>query len=252
MSEQFASLGWFLVGVIGLALLQRRLHQEIQSVLFLVTRRIDLALAIFSILFLPGVLLHEVSHYVTARLLRVPVGRFSIIPQSLPDGRLRLGYVETAQTDFIRDALIGAAPLIAGSLFVAYAGFVHLNFSTLWMQFSLGDLSSIADAISHAVSQPDFWIWFYVIFVVSSTMFPSETDRRAWGPILLTIAVFLALLFISGAGPWLWDNLGAAMLSLLHILSLIFMLSAMVHLILWPPFWLLRVFLERIFRLKVV
>ena len=102
MSEQFASLGWFLVGVIGLALLQRRLHQEIQSVLFLVTRRIDLALAIFSILFLPGVLLHEVSHYVTARLLRVPVGRFSIIPQSLPVGRVRVGYVETAQTDFIR------------------------------------------------------------------------------------------------------------------------------------------------------
>jgi hypothetical protein len=252
LTNQFASLGWFLVGVIGLALLQRRLHQEIQSVLFLITRRIDLALAIFSILFLPGVLLHEMSHYFAARLLRVPVGRFSVIPQSLPDGRLRLGYVETAQTDFLRDALIGAAPLIAGSLFVAYAGFVHLDFSALWVQFSLGDLSSSTAAISTAVGQPDFWIWFYVIFVVSSTMFPSETDRRAWRPILLTVGVFLALLFIAGAGPWLWDNLGAALLSLLHILSLIFILSALVHLILWPPFWLLRISLERIFRLKVV
>lgn len=252
MSDQFASLGWFLVGVIGLALLQRRLHQEIQSVLFLITRRIDLALAIFSILFLPGVLLHELSHYFAARLLRVPVGRFSIIPQPLPGGRLRLGYVETGQTDFLRDALIGAAPLIAGSLFVAYAGFVHLAFSDLWIQFSSGDISSIVTAISLAVRQPDFWIWFYVIFVVSSTMFPSESDRRAWGPILLTILVFLAVLFIAGAGPWLWENLGAGMLRFMHILSLIFMLSALVHLVLWPPFWLLRVLLERIFRLKVV
>jgi hypothetical protein len=252
LSEQFPSLGWLLVGVIGLALLQRRLHQEIQSVLFLITRRIDIALAVFSILFLPGVLLHEVSHYLTARLLRVPVGRFSIIPQPLPDGRLRMGYVETAQTDFIRDALIGAAPLIAGSLFVAYAGFVHLEFSSLWDQFASGDLNSIAGALSQAVAQPDFWIWFYVIFVVSSTMFPSESDRRAWGPILLTLAIFLGLLLIAGAGPWLWENLGSAMLRLVDTLALIFILSALVHLILWPPFWILRRFLERIFRLKVV
>lgn len=252
MTNQFAGLGWFLVGVIGLALLQRRLHQEIQSVLFLLTRRIDLALAIFSILFLPGVLLHETSHYLAARLLRVPVGQFSIIPQPLPGGRLRLGYVETARTDFLRDALIGAAPLITGSLFVAYAGFVHLDFSTLWLRLFAGDLSSITAAISATVAQPDFWIWFYVIFVVSSTMFPSESDRRAWGPILLTVVVFLGLLFIAGAGPWLWENLGSVLLSLLHILSLIFILSALVHLILWPPFWLLRLFLERIFRLKVV
>jgi hypothetical protein len=252
LSDQFASLGWFLVGVIGLALLQRRLHQEIQSVLFLLTRRIDIALAIFSILFLPGVLLHEVSHYLTARLLGVPVGRFSIIPQSLPDGRLRMGYVETARTDFARDALIGAAPLIAGSLFVAYAGFVHLDFSTLWGQFASGEVSSVVEVLSQAVDQPDFWIWFYVIFVVSSTMFPSESDRRAWGPILLTLAIFLGLLFIAGAGPWLWENLGSAMLRLVDTLALIFILSALVHLILWPPFWILRRFLERIFRLKVV
>jgi hypothetical protein len=252
LSDQFSNLGWFLVGVIGLAFLQRRLHQEIQSVLFLITRRIDLALAIFSILFLPGVLLHEISHYLAARLLKVPVGRFSIIPRPLPGGRLRLGYVETAQTDFIRDALIGAAPLIAGSLFVAYAGLIHLDFSALWNQLSAGDFSTISSALSHTFSQPDFWIWFYVIFVVSSTMFPSETDRRAWRPIFLAIGIFLALIFIAGFGPWLWDNLGSALLGMLHILSLIFILSALVHFFLWPPFWLLRSLLERIFRLKVV
>lgn len=107
-------------------------------------------------------------------------------------------------------------------------------------------------SITLAINQPDFWIWFYMIFVVSSTMFPSESDRRAWGPILLTIAIFLALLFVAGAGPWLWENLASYLLRLMQILSLIFILSALVHLILWPPFWLLRLFLERIFRLKVV
>ena len=252
MTYDFRSLGWFLVGVLGLAILQRRLHLEIQSVIFLITRRIDLALAIFSILFLPGVLLHELSHYFSARLLGVPTGRISIIPQSLPDGRLRMGYVETAATDFLRDALIGVAPLIAGSIFVAYAGLVHLEFGTIWQQLSLGEVSSIFPIVSQVTDQADFWIWFYLIFVVSSTMFPSETDRRAWVPVLLMIGVFVGLIFISGAGPWLWENLGSSLLSLVHLLSLIFILSALVHLILLPPFWLLRLGLERIFHLRVV
>jgi hypothetical protein len=252
LTDQFSSLGWFLVGAIGLALLQRRLHQEIQAILYLITRRIDLALAIFAILFLPGVLLHELSHYLTARALGVPVGRLSIIPQSLPDGRLRLGYVETGQTDFLRDALIGAAPLVAGSIFIAYAGFAQLNFLSVWDQMASGDLPLISSSLSQVVRQPDFWIWFYIIFVISSTMFPSATDRRAWGPIFLMLMLLIALVLIAGAGPWLWDNLGAPIFNMVDLLSVIFVLSALVHLILWPPSWLLRVILERIFRLKVV
>ncbi|UCF26998.1 MAG: hypothetical protein JSW42_10145 [Chloroflexota bacterium] len=248
MTPDLSSLGWFLVGVISLAILQRWLHIEIQSVFFLITRRLELALAIFSILFLPGVLLHELSHYLIARLLGVPVGNISIIPQALPDGRLRMGYVETASTDIFRDALIGTAPLIAGSIFIAYAGLVRLEFAPVWEQISNGDLPEYIQVMN----QPDFWIWFYFIFVVSSTMFPSASDRRAWMPILILVALIVALLLISGAGPWLWENLGTSLLSFVHILSLIFVLSALVHLILLPPLWLLRQLLQKMTGLKVV
>ena len=252
MINDFSSLGWFLTGVIGLSVLQRRLHYEIQAVLYLLTKRIDLALTVFAILFLPGVLIHELSHYLMARLLKVQVGKFSIIPQPMADGRLRLGYVETASTDFFRDALIGAAPLITGSVFVAYAGLVHLEFSRLWAQLSAGDISSLSSALSTVISHPDFWIWFYLIFVVSSTMFPSPTDRRAWSPILLTVGVLVALILIAGAGPWLWENLGSTLINIVHILSQIFIISAFAHLLLLPFFWLMRLMLSRIFRLKVI
>lgn len=251
MTSNLNSLGWFLVGIIGLAILQRKLHIEVQAVLFLITRQLDIALTIFSILFLPGVLLHELSHYLMARLFRVPVGKFSLIPQPLPDGKLRLGYVETASTDILRDAIIGAAPLITGSLFVAYAGLVHLNFAKIWGQLSSGEISSFVDAFAQMSKQSDFWIWFYVIFVVSSTMFPSVTDRRAWGTILLTIGLFISLILIAGAGPWLWENLGSGLINIVNIMSLIFVLSALVHLIIFPPLWLLRIALERIFRVKI-
>ena len=89
MIEELNDLGWFLIAVIGLAVLQRRLHFEIQALLFLLTKRIDLSMTIFAILFLPGVLIHELSHYGMARLLNVPVGKLSLIPQPLPDGRMR-------------------------------------------------------------------------------------------------------------------------------------------------------------------
>jgi hypothetical protein len=203
-------------------------------------------------MFLPGVLLHELSHYFIARLLGVPVGRISIIPQALPDGRLRMGYVETASTDFVRDALIGVAPLIAGSIFVAYAGLVHLEFAFVWQQISMGELSSTIPIYTQLTTQPDFWIWFYLIFVVSSTMFPSASDRRAWTPILLMVVLVVVLLLISGAGPRIWEYLGTTLLAIVHILSLIFILSSLVHLILLPPLWLIRQLLQKVSGLKVV
>ena len=251
MTEGLNDLGWFLVALICLALLQRRLHFEIQAFLFILTKRIDLSLTIFSILFLPGVLIHELSHYGMARLLNVPVGRLSLIPQSLPGGRMRLGYVETKSTDFLRDALIGAAPLIAGSFVVAYAGLINLQFSILWAEFSMTDLSVAASGLSRIVNQQDFWIWFYIIFVVSSTMFPSTTDRRGWAPILLILGVLVSLVLIAGLGPWLWERIGAYLIDLVRLLSMIFLVSALVHLILIIPIWVIRYSLSRIFGLKV-
>src|SRR5512145_1583640 len=95
---------------------QRWLHRETQLVFLLLTRSARLALGLFSLLFFPGVLLHELSHYLMARLLGVRTGRFSLLPELMPDGKLRLGFVETAETDIVRDALIGAAPLISGCI----------------------------------------------------------------------------------------------------------------------------------------
>ena len=62
---------------------------------------------------------------------------------------------------------------------------------------------------------------------------------------------FVALILIAGAGPWLWENLGSALMGVVHILSLIFILSSLAHIILLPPLWLLRIALERILRVKI-
>src|SRR4030066_2445102 len=137
------SLLYLLLLSVPLLYLPRFLQREIQSIFLLITRQAEISMALFSLLLLPGVLLHESSHFLMAHLLGVRTGRFSLIPQKKDGGRLQLGYVETASTDFIRDALIGAAPLIAGGIFVAYAGVSRLELNTLWESFTVGQVSGI-------------------------------------------------------------------------------------------------------------
>ena len=141
-----------------LVYLQRFLQREIQSIFLLITRQPQISMALFSILFLPGVFLHEASHFIMARLLGVKTGRFSLVPKKLGDGRLQLGFVETASTDFFRDALIGAAPLVAGGIFVAYLGVSRLELNTLWASLSQGQADEFRLALSVVLNQPDFWL----------------------------------------------------------------------------------------------
>lgn len=219
---------------------------EIQSVLILLTHRNDISLAIFSLLFFPGVLLHELSHFLLARLMGVHTGGFSLIPRPLEDGRLQLGYVETAKTDFVRDALIGVAPLLAGGLFVAWVGIVHLGLLGIWESLNSTEEQALRLAIQDLLVRSDFWLWFYLIVAVSSTMMPSRSDRRAWLPVALIVAFLLGLGILAGAGPWLLYNITAPLNNALRTVAIVFAISMGVHLVLVMPFIFLRRVLERL------
>jgi hypothetical protein len=101
-SAKFDRLIWLVLLLGPLLFLQRRLHFEIQALLMILTRRPEIAFGLFSLLFFPGVLLHETSHFLMARWLGVRTGRVSLIPQVLPGGKLQLGFVETANADPLR------------------------------------------------------------------------------------------------------------------------------------------------------
>ncbi len=186
---QLSGLLWFILMLVPLIIVQRLLHREIQAVFLILTRDTRVTMGIFSMLFLPGVFLHELSHFVMAKILRVRTGKFSIFPQSLPDGRLQLGYVETARSDVLRDSLIGAAPLIVGTLFVAYVAVYHLQMRVLWDTFRNEQFDLFWLGVRALPQSQDFYLWFYLAFAVSSTMMPSESDRHAWLELVISIAV---------------------------------------------------------------
>jgi hypothetical protein len=243
-------LMWLLFTLGPLLYLQRWLHREIQSVLLLLTRHREVSLALFSLLFFPGVLLHEFSHYLIARLLGVRTGRFSMLPTPLPDGRLRLGFVETASVDFVRDALIGAAPLITGGVFVAYAGIQRLQLTLLWESLAYQNLS-IKSVLIFILTQPDFWLWFYLAFTVSSMMLPSSSDRRAWLPMSLVFAGLVCLALLGGAGPWMVVNLAPTLNRALQAVAVAFGISIILHMVLLIPVWSIRKTLSRLTGLEV-
>jgi len=249
---QLSGLFWFILMLVPLILLQRLLHREIQSVLLIATRDANITMGIFSIIFLPGVFLHELSHFVMAKILRVPTGRFSIFPQSLPDGRLQLGYVETSRSDIVRDSLIGASPLIVGTLFVAYVAVERFQMRILWDLLRNGQLNLFWMGMGALPTAHDFYLWFYLVFAVSSTMMPSESDRHAWLELLLSTGILFAPTLLFGAGPWMLNNLAPRISSFLGFVAAIFALISFVHMLLILPTALLHKLLARLTGMDVV
>ena len=244
--NQLTGFFWFVCMLVPLILLQRLLHREIQAVLLILTRNPQLTMGIFQFIFLPGVFLHEGSHFLMAKLLRVPTGRFSILPEPLPDGRLRLGYVETARSDVVRDSLIGAAPLIIGTIFVAYVSIYQLEMRVLWDVLRNGQLNLFWMGIRALPNTQDFYVWFYLTFAVSSTMMPSESDRHAWLELVISVGILFLIALLIGAGPWMLNNVAPVISNFLSSVAVIFGLSSAVHILLVLPTALIHRLLTRL------
>lgn len=242
----FDGLLWMLAALVVFIFLQRLLHRELQAFLLILTRNPGVTEVIFALVFFPGVLLHELSHFLSAKLLGVQTGKFSLIPQAQPGGKLRLGYVETASGGFVRDALIGAAPLVTGSLFVAYTAIYQMRILPLWDLMRNADWGAFRTTLVSVPKSPDFWLWFYLTFTISSTMMPSQSDRHAWLPLGFLVVGLVGVAILAGAGTWMMGNLAPPFNQFLQALAMIFGLSGALHILLILPFLLLHRILTRL------
>ena len=252
MPNAFDGLFWLLFTLGPLLFLQPRLHREIQAVFLLLTRRVDLASMLFSIVFFPGVLIHEGSHYWTAKLLGVETRGFSVIPENIEDGKLIMGYVEIAKTDPLRESLIGIAPLLLGGAFVAYAGLEQLELNQIWVAMAAGNPVGFFSALASLPNHPDFWLWLYLTLAVSSTMLPSASDRQSFLPLGIILAVLLGLSLWAGAGGWLAETLWPPIDASMRSAAVVFGIAVLVHLILYPIASLTRQALSSLTGLEVV
>ena len=178
-----------------LIVLTNWITKHVQGVGYLITGDGQIALVLYFVLMLPGVLIHELSHALAAWLLGVKVRHLSIgIRRKRRGGQVALGSVEVAGTDPLRASLIGLAPLISGC-----AAILIINGQVFGVDTVAGfSLSHFWQELQNAYYVPDFWLWVYLVFAVSNTMLPSAADRRAWGIALLFLAFVGALVYFSG------------------------------------------------------
>jgi hypothetical protein len=236
----FDGFVFFAISLLVLIVIQRLLQKEIQIVLLLITGNPNLAIGIFSILLLPGVFIHEFSHLMMSILLRVPVLKLSLVPEVTKKGRIRLGFVQTAKTDVVRDSLIGLAPFIVGLVLLALIGTLKFGITAIANQ-SIADYFEVLLSFSKEIPKvTDFGIWLYLAFAISTTMIPSESDRQSWKLIFIVLFLVLSVVFLSGLGDWMMTQIYPTINKWLFSLGIILVGSAIIHVLLIIPVWLLR------------
>ena len=164
----------FLIEIVVLYFLSRNLTKNLTRVFYNLTRKKNWTVYLLSIFFLPGTFIHEISHFLTALFLLVPVGNIELIPKvdKEMDQNVKLGSVPIAKVDFVRNTLVGIAPIIFGIGIIFAAIFYVISkslFSNVWVTLGVAFLS----------------------FQVGNTMFLSKKDLEgSW-----VFLVFLAFLF---------------------------------------------------------
>lgn len=156
------------------------------------TKNHKVTVHILSILFLPGTIVHELSHLLVAGILMVPVGDIDLLPE-VEGETVKLGSVQIGRTDPFRRILIGVAPLVLG--LSALIGLIYFNKDSL-LHFSPVWLSILV---------------VYLIFQITNTMFSSKKDLEGalvFIGAILTVAIIIVLtLYFTGYMPDLtWVN----------------------------------------------
>lgn len=208
--------------ILVLSALRTRLVYELTGSSLLLFRTTKPGIYLFSILVLPGTILHELSHWLTAELLGVKTGAITILPSlSGQTKEEQLGSVATAKTDPLRGFLIGIAPLLTGLLVLVVLG--QLKFSLLTA---------------------------YGIMVVGNSMLISRADRATW-PVVIVLAL-LATIVLWRYNLALPSNLINSSTSLFSQLNWVLGLTAGVNLVMICVSLLLRRGIEGITRQRIV
>src|SRR5438046_2523954 len=114
-----------------LFLLSRQLTRSLSYLFYRLTKSKQMTIYLLAVVFLPGTLVHELSHYFMAVVLFVHAEGLEVVPK-LQEHGVKLGSVGIARTDPLRRLLIGMAPFLFGTVIILisfYAASVNQLFS---------------------------------------------------------------------------------------------------------------------------
>jgi hypothetical protein len=187
---------------------------------------------LYSLLFLPGTIIHELSHWIVAEVLGVRTGTISIFPdlESSGDTR-RLGSVATQRSDPFRAFLIGIAPFISGLAILVVLGRL--------LSDGLGVFSPWVIAAI-----------IYGVMVIGNSMMISESDRRTW-PFILIVLILIAIVITKYYPSLIWDHV-ELYLSVLNPLVRVLGVTAVINLVMIGGSYIARRIVERMTGKRII
>lgn len=215
---QLVALGTLFV---GFRRAERWLHQHIFKVGWLLTNNFQITTIFYYSLFLPGIVLHELCLWLLAGLLRVRAERAIGFPAAQEIGELRLNFIRLSpQAGRIRIFIISLAPLAAGIVALWLLAEGVFRWRTALAQLDAGGIDALARALQTVVQTADFWLWFYLAFVIANTMFPAlpilqSRRHKAVAALALLLLAYLAWTVNSAFSLALLESLGVALLQVL-------------------------------------
>lgn len=198
--DAWSALIWFLVSLTTLALFSRWLSGLVQGVGWLLFRDERAVFLLTYVIFLPGILMHELSHWAVAWLLGMRPRQLSLWPK-LRGRRVEMGSVRVRSGGTLRDSLAGLAPLLVGSLIILLVSYRIFDAAPLQQAWQRGGFGAAWDVFWASFGVPNAWLWAYLVFAVSNAMFPSSSDRRPLLPLLLYVVITGLFFYLIGWLP---------------------------------------------------
>lgn len=161
---------------------------------------------VWSLIFLPGTIIHEISHFFAAAITGTHTGRIEIFP-TLPRGgigqeeapkNIHLGSVQTQELGLFRGFLVGAAPFLVGlGLLIWIAG-----------QLQVTPLRQGFEGLASDKIQVTWPLLFklYLFFNVANSLFLSWVDFRHALPLIIVGVLLGGILYAIGVQPIIAPN----------------------------------------------
>lgn len=228
---------FLIVLLIFLYFLSRKNTTGLYSFFFLLSGNRKFSVAVLSVILLPGTVIHELSHFLLATLLRVETGELTVYPTIEENGEVRAGKLMLGKVDPFRHSIIGVAPMIIGLLIIFASGkiFIPSDFSGIHFQFSILNLIGI-----------------YLFFATSITMFSSKKDLESLviaGPITILI---LLTLYLIGVRILLDVALLSKLVSVLKNLNFYLLVTSVIDYLFLVMTVILVASAEKLFKKKIV
>ena len=159
-------------------------YKNLYLLFYHLTKNRENAVSLLTWSFLPGTVIHELSHLLIAELLRVRTGELSFTPEIRENNQVRAGGLKMAKTDPLRHSLIGLAPTMVGITIISSISHFYL-FPTIQQWSNETMKQSIL-----------LFVICYLLFVVNNTMFSSKKDLEAILFPLIIIAILGGALYL--------------------------------------------------------